>query len=133
MHQPKLDLAAKETKYKAEESLLELYQEVHARLEAKHNQLRAKNAAKETAKDQPVDAKNVYQGEAIHHTQDKSSKAKQNVSATGVKTEQIGNYSCGRLDSLDLLVLLLNDLEENPKNYQRGVRSNFILFFYILL
>ena len=86
----KADLAAKETKYKAEESLLELYQEVHARLEAKHNQLRAKNAAKETAKDQPVDAKNVYQGEAIHQTQDKSSKAKQNVSATGVKTEQIG-------------------------------------------
>lgn len=86
----KADLAAKETKYKAEESLLELYQEVHARLEAKHNQLRAKNATKETAKDQPVDAKNVYQGEAIHQTQDKSSKTKQNVSATGVKTEQIG-------------------------------------------
>ena len=37
-----------------------------------------------------ADAKNVYQGEAIHQTQDKSSKTKQNVSATGVKTEQIG-------------------------------------------
>ncbi len=29
---------------------------------------------KETAKDQPVDAKNGYQGEAIHQTQDKPSK-----------------------------------------------------------
>ena len=75
----KANLSEKKTKYEEEASLLELYQSVYTKLEAKQSKLegntqdKKKNDNKQNG-EKPVDAKNIYQANALSPEKSSSTK-----------------------------------------------------------